>query len=378
MEDRHLTLSQDYKVASEVYRHVDPLNFYENFLNEGIRPDGRKLCSYRKTSVKDLINSTFSSDDFSSNTRSFKHELNSNKQFLRELKKVLISSIYLTCGNSHYNCKLMGDLMILEDLPAIFQNTDVFSVSVLLPKHVVNEVYDINGPCINITHLVSDLIEKVLNSSEIVPRDQFCYDILTSSLFESQQDDPILKYLNKNKLRWKLSMEIACDEYDGNLLDMCFLACSYCLLYSKFPFILLYPESNQFYPSILNKAKLEHVLSQDREILCMNNSFLKCQFGSQFSLDRLEKFLLNDDNKRISINYVPYTVTFCKCLNYYLLDPTREDEQIGVNFSIYSLKKFDSEEVHLQPLNLMGLTGVVDDDLNKMYDIARVIVKSFQ
>lgn len=262
MEDHLLTLSQEYKVASEVYRHVDPLNFYDNFLKEGIRPDGRKLCSYRKTSVKDLLNSTLSSDDYSSNTRSLKHTLNSNKHCLKSLKKVLISSIYLTCGNSHYNCKLIGDLILLEDLPTLFQNTDVFSVNVILPKHVVNEVYDINGPCINITHLVSDLIEKVLNSSEVVPNDQFCYDILTSSLFESQQNDPILKYLSKNKLRWKLSMEITCDEYDGNLLDMCFLACSYCLLFSKFPFVILYPDSNDFYPSLLTKLNFKDVVSQ--------------------------------------------------------------------------------------------------------------------
>lgn len=117
---------------------------------------------------------------------------------------------------------------------------------------------------------------------------------------------------------------------------------------------------------------------QDKEVLTMNNSLLECQFGLDFSLDKLQKFLLNDDKKRIFINYVPYTVTFCKCLNYYLLDPTREDEQISVNFSIYCLRKIGSEEVQLQPLNLMGLTGVSDDDLNKMYDIALIIVKSLQ
>ncbi|UKJ89812.1 hypothetical protein MACJ_003066 [Theileria orientalis] len=418
MEDPPLTLSQTSKLASEVYRHVDPLNFYENFLKEGIRPDGRKLCSYRKFSVKNLLESTPNLVSFKSQ-RAHKPPLdsimNSQNEWLSNTnlltcnnKNVLLSSIYLSCGNSSYHCKVTGDLISTQLNNWALNSSGsekTLSVDVTVPKHVVNEIYDLNGPCINISHLVSDLLESVLNSSHIIPKEQFLYyESYLKSYDESSnrgEINKVCKYLKMNHLRWKLNVEIICDEYDGNLLDMCFLCCSHALLKSKIPFVLLYPTNNTFSPIQFNQL-FDNITASSYGDLLKNKDFCKLvdlnkellylqagKFNNSITdLNALIRTLVEDGHNVLFFNHIPLTFTFCKSLNYFLLDPTMEDEQTGVNYSIYALKKWNgsnlnasqrnsSADVQLQPLNLMGLSDVSDETLNKLYEVVYSMLGSF-
>ncbi|UKK02809.1 hypothetical protein MACK_002906 [Theileria orientalis] len=418
MEDSPLTLSQTSKLASEVYRHVDPLNFYENFLKEGIRPDGRKLCSYRKFSIKNLLESTPNFRSFKSQpTHQYPLDSTTNPQdetpFNSNLltynnKNVLLSSIYLSCGSSSYHCKVTGDLISTKVNNwglSSNESEKTLNVDVTVPKHVVSEIYDLNGPCINISHLVSDLLESVLNSSHVIPKEQFLYyESYLKSHCESsnrREMDKVCDYFKMNHLRWKLNIEIICDEYDGNLLDMCFLCCSHALMKSKIPYVLLYPNNNTFSSILFNQlvgngtpSNYGNLLkNQDFcKLVDLNKDLLYLQ-ASKFNdsitdLNTLIKTLVETGHNVVLFNHVPLTFTFCKSLNYFLLDPTMEDEQTGVNYSIYALKKWNgsnrngsvhnsSDDVQLQPLNLMGLSEVSDETLNKLYEVVNSIIGSF-
>ncbi|BAM41949.1 conserved hypothetical protein [Theileria orientalis strain Shintoku] len=401
MEDPPLTLSQTSKLASEVYRHVDPLNFYENFLKEGIRPDGRRLCSYRKFTVKNLLESTH---NFSSLKSQLQHQppLDSTKNTQKEWefntnlltcnsKNVLLASIYLNCGNSSYHCKVTGDLISTQVnnwALSLNESERTISVDVIVPKHVVNEIYDLNGPCINISHLVSNLLETVLNSSQVIPKEQFrYYESYIKSQDESSNREEVKKvysYFKMNHLRWKLNVEIMCDEYDGNLVDMCFLCCSHALMKSKIPFVLLYPNENTFTPVLFNQLDFAKLVGLNKDLLHLQASKFN---DSAEDLNTLMRTLVEAGHNAVSFNHIPLTFTFCKSLNYFLLDPTMEDEQTGVNYTIYALKRWNGSnrnasqhesqaDVQLQPLNLMGLSEVSEETLNKLYEVVYSILGS--
>ncbi|AFZ81303.1 hypothetical protein BEWA_007120 [Theileria equi strain WA] len=356
----HVTLSQESVLASEVYRHVDPFNFFKTFFKEGLRPDGRQLMAYRTVKVENLMNIG---------------EVGINRSFTND---ILISSIILNAGNTHMHCSISATLERNNKprtSPELLK--DLVTVSLTVSKHATTEIYDVNGPCINISHLVSNLLENILNSSDVLPREQFALDYLMNSI-----DDPIAKQIVNSKLRWKLNVSVSCEEYDGNIMDWSVLSVVYALLHSKLPIVFLSYDSlfNTFQPQLIT---LKSVTDGEKEHFRRNALFLNRQLRCSDYQDEFLKYVGEDQylTKRLEISSLPYTITFCKCMEYIILDPTREEEQIGTNISVYAKKisnelsmDIDDENIKMQLLNLMGCTGISDDEVNKLFKISRSII----
>lgn len=366
-----VTLSRESVLASEVYRHVDPLNFFKTFFKEGLRPDGRKLMAYRTVKVETLMG-------------------NGNPNI--DTSAIQISSILLSAGNTHMNCVISATLEC-NDKPRTTPDLlkDLVTVSFVVPKHAATDVYDMNGPCINISHLISSLLENVLNSQDVLPKWQFALDYLVKDM----EDDQLSRHIINSKLRWKLNVSITCEEYDGNILDWSVLSAAYALLNSRLPVVALSfdPVLCTYKSQLITRDTVKYVMDGNRdylELLRQNTSFLNKQLVCSDYKDELERFASENSlpflTKGLSITSLPYTITFCKCLDYIILDPTREEEQIGVNISVYVKKvlndlSMDVDDgtsqgnvMKMQLLNLMGCTGISEDQINDLFRISRSIV----
>ncbi|KAK1444518.1 hypothetical protein BgAZ_104240 [Babesia gibsoni] len=353
MTEMDATDSYNSSIPRDVYRQIDPIGFYSDFIRQYVRPNGRKLHEYRELDVVDLLGE------------------NRNFSSMPKEEGTTISSVRLAAGETHVHCVVKA-FPILCDVPAEAcpDSDSLITVDIELSKHLQPYVYDVNGVCANLNYCVSAIIENVLNSSDVLSVDQLRFHQLLDAGPQGGANDKISEYIVKMRLTWKIEIAIHFEEYDGNLVDMAILATSFALQKAHLPIALLEYSNlrGSYVIRYLDEKTLEQAFNDDCKI-CLEEDVCAQQLVERFKgVDFI--------GVPLHVKALPCTVTFLKFQRgTYILDPSNEEEKLGVNVSFYCLRGSDGS-IRTQILNLMGCQGITADDYHCLEQVALDVIKS--
>lgn len=356
-------------VSSDVYRQIDPVGFYSKYTNRGVRPDGRKLHDIRQLEVTDLLE----------NGRKLSSTFDTEGE--------IISSVRATLGETHIHCSVkavptFSDVSFVQE-----QGSDpLVTVDIELPKQVQPYIYDVHGPCANLNFCVSTTIANVLNSGDVVAREQLRIHELLKNKNEDGTVDRVSDYLQKRKLCWRLEIENYCEEYDGNLIDTSMIAITSALRKGFLPVVLLVfnPTIGDYELCAIDRQMLEKAANGDVKtikLLHENSHSISTQLNCSFNEENMVHELLSrlGDLGFVGVPLrlvaLPYTVTFLQFRDSFLVDPTKEEEKLGVSVSIYCLCGYEGSW-RKQLLNLLGCQGITTDIYNNLEQKAVEIINS--
>ncbi|GBE58882.1 Exosome complex component protein [Babesia ovata] len=354
--------------SSDVYRQIDPVGFYGEYIRRQVRPDGRKLRAFRTVGVSDLLEGATGSG----------RSLGDNG--------TIIASVRLTAGETHVHCTVKAVPGYSDvTIPLSPGSDNSVSVSVELPKQVQSYIYDANGNSANFHFCVATLLETVLNCDEVIPTTQLRFAELLREEPGTASPNAVCEYLVRRRFGWKLEIDILCEEYDGNLLDTSVLAASFALRKATLPIVLLDLNDpvNPYRLLALDQGILEQASSGDAKVclisivLSWSAQALKLLRSNRRAIEKQLSVELSDDNmvgqllalggssmhlsRPLQLLALPFTVTFLRFSDEtYFVDPTSEEERLGASVSVYCLRGADGSS-RFQPLNLMCCPGVTTD-----------------
>ncbi|CDR96808.1 hypothetical protein, conserved [Babesia bigemina] len=350
--------------SSDVYRQIDPVGFYGEYIRRQVRPDGRKLRAFRTVGVSDLLEGTAGSG--------------------RPLGDggTITASVRLTAGETHVHCTVRAVPGYSDvTIPLAPGGDNAVSVAVELPKQVQTYVYDANGNSANVHFCVSTLLETVLNCEEVVPTRQLRFAELLREE-GAAAPDAVCEYLVRRRFGWKLELNILCEEYDGNLLDTSVLAASFALRKATLPVVLLdtADPANPYRLLALDQGILEQASCGDAKAVALlrsNRRAIEKQLSVQLSDESMLGQLLGSSahlGRALQLLALPFTVTFLRFSDEtFFVDPTSEEERLGTCVSVYCLRGADGSS-RCQPLNLMCCPGVTPDVYRCLQQVATDLI----
>ncbi|GIX60971.1 exosome complex component RRP43 [Babesia caballi] len=338
--------------STDVYRQIDPAGFYSQFLSRKVRPDGRKLQTFRTVGVSDLL------------------EGPRNHSRPLDAEGLLVASVRITVGETHVHCVTKAIPTFAEVIAPPSPGSDnLVAVEVELPKQVQSYIHDANGHTANFQYCVSSLLETVLNCDEVIPTAQLRFAELLRAGASADTEDRLCAYMLRRRFCWKVEISVHCEEYDGNLLDASVMAAAFTLRKTFLPVVLLdASESSGLYElRALDRRILESAQKQDPQatkLLSDNRRLIEQQLGLELSDADMPRQLLGFlgpseiAGRPLRMLAQPFTVTFLRFdEETFLVDPTREEERIGVSVSVYCLLGSDGSS-RTQPLYLTSCPGV--------------------
>ncbi|ORM39983.1 Exosome complex component RRP43 [Babesia sp. Xinjiang] len=364
---------------TDVYRSIDPRGFYDKILKQQLRPDGRKLRAFRTVAVSDLL------EDYKGAAE------------LSDEDGIVISSVRVTVGDTHVNCAITATPQFVDvEMAESYSPEPLIDVEVELPKQVQSYIYDANGHSANLNFTVATILATVLNSDDILPSEQLIFVENTNETTSECKDD-ICSYLSWRNFRWKLDINLICEEYDGNLLDLSVMATTYALRKAMLPVILLeYNEAMGVYEMrILDRETLEQ--TQNPQVSCyINKKHKNTQQANKWIKDnkkaiekQIETQLMEENmasqlikhmgnwhylGRHLKLLAVPFTVTFLRYnQDTFLVDPTAEEERLGTNVSVYCLKRADGSS-QTQILNMTCCNGITTEIYQSLRQMAIDII----
>lgn len=172
------------------FKVIQPVEYYRNFFEHKVRPDGRELLKVRPTSIN--IGSLSTAD----------------------------GSALVRLGNTNVICGIKAELALPKpDEPNKGYLVPNVELSPLCSAHFRP------GPPSEQAQVSSQLVLKIINSSKCVHLEELC--------------------IQEGKLVWVLYCDIICLNYDGTIIDAAIIALMAALRNLKLPEVSLDTDTNQ-------------------------------------------------------------------------------------------------------------------------------------